>query len=345
MAVDKLTPNDPRVERKELDVNGRTYSYILAQPEGTPKGHIFLIHGFPDMAFGWRYQIPYFQSLGYAVLAPDQLGYGRTVTPADDDPAWSFKSMAGDVAALSAAVFGEDVKIILGGHDWGGALAWRVELWHPDLLRGVFSVCTPYFAPAPAYVDLEALVRAGKLPNFAYQLQFISGEVEHHIKTPDDIRRFLLAIFGSRTEDTREPAFTTERGYIFDRLPRLKLSSPLLSAEELDEYVRAYAEGGSGVAGPLRWYRLRRQTFDEEKEVAARGPAKVRTPTLFLQATRDAALPPAMARGMAGHFEDLQTKTVEASHWALWEAPDRVNAVVRDWIAEKFEGAAKGSAL
>ena len=343
MPLDKLTPGDSRAERKDVEVNGRNYSYLIAKPEGTPKGHILLAHGFPDMAFGWRYQIPFLQSLGYVVVAPDLLGYGLTTSPAADDPAWSFKSMADDLAALSAAVFGEDVKIILGGHDWGGGLVWRVALWHPELLLGVFSVCTPYNAPMPVYVDLETLVSSGKLASFKYQLQFISGEVEKHVKTPEDIRRFMLALFGARTTDTREVAFTVEDGIIFDRLDRLAPSTPLVSPEEMDEYVRLYSEGGAGIGGPLQWYRLRKAVFDEEKPLAEKGPFKVATPSLFVQATKDVALPQSMARKMEDNFDDLEMKTVEASHWALWHAPHEVNAAIKDWIARKIEGESKAS--
>ncbi|KAH6687304.1 epoxide hydrolase [Plectosphaerella plurivora] len=333
MTVDKLVPNDPRAERKEAQVNGRTYTYLLAKPEGTPKGHVVLVHGFPDLAFGWRYQIPFLVSLGYEVLAPNMLGYGGTTTPDADDAAWSFKSMSDDLAALTAAVWSAETRIILGGHDWGGALVWRVALWHPELLIGVFSICTPYWAPAPVYLDLEVLVKSGKLPNFAYQLQFISGEVEENVKTPDEIRRLLLAIWGARTEDTREPGFTAEKGYDFEKLKRLAGKSPLVSEEELAEHVRIFSEEGSGIVGPLRWYRMRKQTFEEERPLVG---AKVQVPSLFVQASRDTALPPAMAVGMGDHFVDLTSKTVEASHWALWEAPDKVNGYVRDWLAEKF---------
>jgi soluble epoxide hydrolase/lipid-phosphate phosphatase len=37
------------------------------------------IHGFPDLAMGWRYQIPFLIEEGFRVVAPDTLGYGRTV--------------------------------------------------------------------------------------------------------------------------------------------------------------------------------------------------------------------------------------------------------------------------
>ncbi|KAM0545380.1 hypothetical protein ACHAPJ_011364 [Fusarium lateritium] len=344
MHVDKLTPDDARVERSKAVVNGRTYTYILAKPAETPKGHIFLAHGFPDMAFGWRYQIPFLQSLGYEVLAPNMLGYGGTATPEADDVAWGFKTMSDDVASLVATVWSPKTRIVMGGHDWGGALAWRVALWHPELLVGVFSVCTPYWAPNPVYMDLEVLVNSGKLPSFGYQLQFIKGEVEEHIKTPDDVRRFLLALYGNRTADTGEVALTAKQGISFDRLSRLADASPLISAPEIEEYVRVYCQEGDGVIGPLRWYRMRERVFEEEKPLASKG-VKIQMPSLFIQATRDFALPPAMARGMEVNFTNLTMKKVEASHWALWQTPDRVNAGLRDWLTENLEGQSTKSSL
>ncbi|KAM0326088.1 hypothetical protein ACHAQA_006681 [Verticillium albo-atrum] len=297
----QVTPNDPRVERKEVQVNSRNYSCLFAKPESTPKGHIFLVHGFPDMSFGWRYQIPFFQPLVYEVLAPNMLGYGDTTTLAADDPAWSHKAMSDDIAALCTAVWSPETSIVLGGHDWGGALVWRVAPWHPQLLLGVFS-------------------------------------------SEEDIRRLLLAIFGARTTDTREPAFKADKGYHFDRLPRLVGKSPLMSNDELEEYVRVYSQEGSGVVGPLRCYRTRKQTFEEEKPLADK-EVKVDAPCLFVQASRDMALPPAVAQGMGDNFTDLTSKTVKASHWALWEALEKVNSTVRDWLAEKFQGVARGSTL
>lgn len=49
---DKLAVNDSRVEYKSADVNGRTYSYILAEPQNgaEPIGTIFLIHGVCHMS-------------------------------------------------------------------------------------------------------------------------------------------------------------------------------------------------------------------------------------------------------------------------------------------------------
>ena len=68
--VDKVSPNDSRIQYKTANLNGVTYSYILAEPADRPKNTIVLIHGWPDLSLGWRYQIPLLTSLGFRVLVP-----------------------------------------------------------------------------------------------------------------------------------------------------------------------------------------------------------------------------------------------------------------------------------
>jgi len=54
-------------------------------------------------------------------------------------------------------------------------------------------------------------------------------------------------------------------------------------------------------------------------------------PLLFIQATKDAALPPAMSTGMEQYIPKLTRKSVATSHWALWEAPAQTNDIVKEW--------------
>jgi len=50
--------------------------------EGDPKGEpLLLVHGFPDLWYGWRHQIGFLAKLGYRVLVVDTIGYGQTVSP------------------------------------------------------------------------------------------------------------------------------------------------------------------------------------------------------------------------------------------------------------------------
>jgi len=138
MAVPPLEFDDPRVARKSTQIRGKTYSYILGQADGPPKANVVLVHGFPDLAWGWRYQIPYLMSKGYNVVAPDMLGYGQTDAPEPLEE-YSLKNMSHDLAALVAELWGPQARIVLGGHDWGGAFIWRFAMWHPEILIGIFS--------------------------------------------------------------------------------------------------------------------------------------------------------------------------------------------------------------
>lgn len=53
---------------------------------------------------------------------------------------------------------------------------------------------------------------------------------------------------------------------------------------------------------------------------------------LFIQATEDAALPPAMSNGMEQYIPNLTRQSVEANHWALWEKPTDVNRHITEWL-------------
>ena len=127
--LDKITPSDPRVTHETFTTtSSTTYHYLLANPSTTaePAGTVLLIHGFPDLSFGWRYQIPLLLSLNLRVVVPDMLGYGRTDAPSALEP-YSLKHGADDMAQLMARVLiaSPNKRFILGGHDWGGMFVWR----------------------------------------------------------------------------------------------------------------------------------------------------------------------------------------------------------------------------
>ncbi|CAD6444870.1 abb6aaf1-f476-46d4-a58b-5d68de6db473 [Sclerotinia trifoliorum] len=330
--VDKLAVQDSRVQYKSADVNGRTYSYILAEPQNgaEPVGTIFLIHGFPDLAFGWRYQVPFLQGLNYRVVVPNMQGYASSSAP-QEVSAYTYKTAADDVAAL-AKVIGV-TSIILGGHDWGGAVVYRIAIHYPKLISAVFSICTPFFPPQVEYRAMTVL------PNFKYQLQFKGPDVEREIVGKDKLRLMLNALYGGRTADN-ELGFSVAEGVLFSNLEKLG-HTPLLSKEELDFYADQYAI--NGIRGPLNWYRTGELNFEDERELAPlfhEKGLKVDIPTMFVAGSKDAALPPAMGDGTENWFTEgkLKKREVNTSHWALWEKPEEVNGYIAEFLEETFGG-------
>merc|ERR1712070_35043 len=78
MPLDKIKPNDPRVQSQFAQLNGRRWHYLDARPQGEVKGTCILIHGFPDLSLAWKYQIPMLLNQGLRCLALDCMGYGST---------------------------------------------------------------------------------------------------------------------------------------------------------------------------------------------------------------------------------------------------------------------------
>ncbi|KAL3484006.1 alpha/beta-hydrolase [Aspergillus germanicus] len=322
--MDVLTLDDPRVVHKQLQVEDDiTYHYMVASPDCTPTATVLLLHGWPDLAIGWRYQIPFLLLQGIHVIAPDLLGYGKTSAPADIT-AYTLKRMSAHLAQIIRAE--TDLPIILGGHDWGSYLAWRLALYSPELVKGIFSFTVPYLPPTPVIVTLEEFVRTN--PSFQYHLQ-LAGPVAEEIvgRSEAHLRGFLRSSFGGVTPEGL-PGFDPEVGLVEERLLEVG-SSPLVS----DGLIEHYEYSRHGANGPMNWYRTR--TLNGEDEIPlAESNQQLLMPAMIIMAGQDQALPPSMLDGQEAFFPAGLTKGVinEASHWALIHTPVEANRHIGEFL-------------
>ena len=82
----------PDVRERTVETNG-VELHVVEAGEGLP---VILAHGFPELAYSWRHQIPALAAAGYHVLAPDQRGYGGSSRPeAIED--YDLPHLAGDL--------------------------------------------------------------------------------------------------------------------------------------------------------------------------------------------------------------------------------------------------------
>ncbi|MCJ1302531.1 hypothetical protein MMC08_005335 [Hypocenomyce scalaris] len=263
------------------------------------------------------------------------MGFGGTDAPqVPPEPIsyYSFKRAASDIKELAQQLGAS--RVILGGHDWGGAIVYRVALWYPQFVTHLFSICTPYWPPSKEFVPLEELVKT-KVPNFRYQLQLASGEIEKTIISKEQIRQMLNGLYGGRGPNG-EVGFTTQQGLLVQNMPKLG-PSPLITEKDLDFYADQYVR--NGMHGTLNWYRTRAVNFEEELKL---DKTIIDIPVLFISATNDSALPPAMSAHMEQHLPNFTRKEVTASHWALWETPSQINEIVKEWLDDvAFVGKSK----
>src|ERR1700733_7601835 len=111
--------------------------FLLEQGEGPL---VVLCHGWPELSYSWRHQIPALAAAGFRVAAPDMRGFGRTSAPAEID-AYSIFDHVGDMVALVAAL-GEKQAVIV-GHDWGAPVAWHAAMFRPDVFTKVAGLSVP----------------------------------------------------------------------------------------------------------------------------------------------------------------------------------------------------------
>lgn len=218
------------------------------------------------------------------------------------------------------------------GHDWGGAMAWRMCLYHPERVIAVCGVCTAYTPPSERYFPLDVVV--AKVPQFFYQ-QFLA-DLDNTGKLFDSApHRFFTAMYRPASESALSGA--TERLSLIEMLqnvadsphPVFTTRSSILSQPELEYYVQQYAN--NGFRSTLQYYASRKVDFDTERAFKA----EIGHRALFIAAAKDSVLRPSMARNMPKVLPKLEMKLIEdAGHWVLWEKPAEVNAMLLEWLAK-----------
>jgi len=110
---------------KSVHLNGELFPVVDV---GAGKA-VLLLHGFPDSRFLWRYQAPALADAGFRVIAPDLRGFGEAPRPTDVRP-YRRPLIIAELLALLDAL--DVARVHLIGHDWGGAVAWRLAGSYPD---------------------------------------------------------------------------------------------------------------------------------------------------------------------------------------------------------------------
>ena len=85
--------------QRDVQANGITLR-ITEQGEGPL---VLLCHGWPELAYSWRHQMPVLANAGYRVVAPDMRGYGGSSVP-HDIQAYDIAQLVGDMVGLVGAL-------------------------------------------------------------------------------------------------------------------------------------------------------------------------------------------------------------------------------------------------
>lgn len=298
---------------------------IEAGERGAPM--VVLAHGFPELAYSWRHQIPALAVAGYHVLAPDQRGYGGSSRP-DAIEDYDIAALSGDLIGLLDDVGAE--RAVFVGHDWGAGVVWSTALLHPDRVAAVVGMSVP---PIPrSQVPPTQAFRNMFGENFFYILYFQEPGVADADLGRDTATTLRRMIGGTRASD--DPAAAVRMlapgaDGLIDRMPEPAARPGWISQEEVDHYVAEFTR--TGFTGGLNWYR----NLDRNWELTASfADATIDVPSLFIAGTGDITLGFLPRDHVGDIVTDYREVLIEgAGHWIQQERADEVNAAVVDFLA------------
>ncbi|KAA1177292.1 alpha/beta hydrolase [Rhizobium tropici] len=205
-------------------INGLDVHILEGGYESPGRPLALLLHGFPDLAYGWRHLIPILAGAGYHVVAPDQRGFGRTTGWVNeyDSPLAPFGllNMTRDALALVSAL-GYRRTAMLVGHDLGSPVAAYCALARPDVFPSVVLMSAPFPGPPafpfdtadseapPAQPNNEGQKLAAALaaldpPREHYQQYLSSRRANDDLwRPPQGLHAFLRAFFYVKSGDWR----------------------------------------------------------------------------------------------------------------------------------------------
>jgi pimeloyl-ACP methyl ester carboxylesterase len=292
------------VRHRQIAANGIEL-HVAELGTGPP---VVLLHGFPELWYSWRHQLPALAQGGYRVIAPDMRGYGGSSVPTEVED-YDIGSLCRDVAGLLDSLDVRRAAVI--GHDWGAAVAWQFALQYAERVAAVAGLSVPFVPRAPA--PPIQIMRRGLGEDFYIVWFQRPGEADEALAM--DVRRTLTtskqwtAEWGKGDEQPQRPTWMTE--------------------EDLRVYIEAFER--TGFTGGLNYYR----NIDRNWELSAPlGDARIEQPALFLTGSRDPVRNFMPHQAMDGWVTDLRAViTVEgAGHWVQQQAPSEVNEALLGFL-------------
>ena len=255
------------------EVNGLDVHVLEAGFELPGRPLVLLLHGFPDLAYGWRHVMPLLADAGFHVVAPDQRGFGRTTGWANDYDAalepFGLLNTARDALALVAAL-GYRRTAMLVGHDFGSPVAAYCAIARPDVFPSLVLMSAPFpgppsfpfdtadggTSPTPVTTDREKLaiaLAALHPPRTIYQ-QYLStrranDDLSH---PPQGLHRFLRTFFHVKSADwagNKPHPLTAPTAGAFAQLPTYYVME---RGRTMPGNVAPFEPSAAGIA-PCRW--------------------------------------------------------------------------------------------
>ncbi len=268
---------------------------------GQGKKLALCLHGFPELAYSWRYQLPMLAEMGYLAWAPNLRGYGNTSRP-QGVANYAMTHLLDDVAGLIDASGAEEVVLI--AHDWGGVIAWEFALRRIRPLKRLVVMNIPH----PRMFE-KGIRNWAQLKRSWYIFFFQLPWLPEWALGRDGAKAIGQAFRGMAVDKSRFPD------------------------QVLDVFRRNAAQPGA-LTAMINYYRAALRGGPRPKK--ARAPGRLDVPTLMIWGEEDTALGKELTYGTENLVSDFTIHYLPGvSHWVQQEAPERVNELLRSWLESR----------
>ncbi|MFI0480984.1 alpha/beta fold hydrolase [Actinomadura sp. 9N215] len=298
---------------------------------------VLLLHGFPELWYSWRHQLPALAAAGFRALAPDLRGYGRTDAPAEVR-GYTLRSNLADLTGLLDALGVRTAALV--GHDQGAGIAWAGAQFHPDRFPAMVALGVAYSPRLP--MPLTEYLRRNNPGKFNVVLYFQPpgvAEAELDADPARTLRMTLYALSGQAPLDLvpRWLLNTPEGAGFLDPLPdpgRPSRWCRWVSDAEFGRFAREFRRTGFG--GALRRYRALDLDWSD---LPQEGTLKVHQPTLYLTGELDSAY------RLGGSLDPMREMVPGlrrihvmpgCGHWTQQERPHEVNRHLIDFLRREY---------
>ena len=259
---------------------------------------VVLLHGFPEHWWAWRHQLVALSRAGHRVAAMDLRGCGASdKTPRGYDTPTLAADVAGVVRALGAS------RAVVVGQGLGGSVAWAMPALEPETTRaiGVLSAPPPPTTAARALTPRHVVTHRHAL---GLQLPLVADRRLRGDLVPELLARWAGPGWPSPAEARRYAA---------------AMAAPWAARAAVERHRWE-------VRSPLR---------RDGRRFRAAADQPVEVPVLQLHGELDGLVPLSAARPRPGRAPaDHRLEVVpRAGHFLAEEAPDRVTALLLEWLA------------
>ncbi|WP_108126350.1 alpha/beta fold hydrolase [Saccharospirillum mangrovi] len=275
---------------------------------------VVLCHGWPELAYTWKEQIPALVAAGYHVIAPNQRGFGNSSCPSEVT-AYDLEHLTGDLAALLDH-YGYNEAVFI-GHDWGAMVVWGLALLHPTRVSKIVNLSVPYMDRGDMpWIDMLETILG---PDY-YMVDFNRKPGVADAVLEANTENFLRNLYRKN-----EPMAAPAPGNMMVNLAEADSAAgeSLLNDEDLTVFVEAFKK--SGFTSNINWYR----NLDRNWHLLANVDPIIQKPALMIYGSRDMIQP---SPTLANSVPKVEVVTLDCGHWISQEKPEETNQVIVSWL-------------